>query len=119
MNPPPPTHIFRDIEHSDVDMVSFYRYEAHLTFENRNRLSFSAPFRFAKSEILCGTPILEFPLSESTLVRVLGLQVDEVNCDTDGTLELNFSNGDRLVVYANDPAYEAYTLLIDGREYCV
>jgi len=50
---------------------------------------------------------------------VLGCKVIEINCDTDGTLDLEFSNGDALIVYANDPAYEAYTLQIDGKEYVV
>lgn len=52
-------------------------------------------------------------------MRVLGCTISEIKCDTDGTLELGFSNGDVLIVYANDPAYEAYTLLIDGKEYVV
>lgn len=105
--------------HNDVDSICFYRYEGYLTFENRNRLSFSAPFRFAERQILSDAPVFEFPLAESKLVRVLGCQVSQVKCDTDGTLELRFSNGDVLIIYANDPAYEAYTLLIDGKEYVV
>jgi len=58
-------------------------------------------------------------MSESKLLRVLGFQVIEVKCDVDGTLELLFSNGDVLIVYANDPAYEAYTVFINGKEYVV
>lgn len=119
MNPPPSIEIFQGIKGSDVDAISFYRYEVHLTFENRNRLSFSAPFRFAEGQLLSNAPIFEFPLSESKIVRVLGCQVNEVKCDTDGTLELWFSNGDVLIVYANDPAYEAYTLSIGEKEYVV
>jgi hypothetical protein len=119
MNPPPATIVFNGLKSSDLDAISFYRYEAHLTFENRNRLSFSAPFRFSEGLRISDGPIFKFPLSESKLVRVLGCQVCEVNCDTDGTLELRFSNGDVLIVYANDPAYEAYTVLIDEKEYVV
>ena len=51
------------------------------------------------------------------LVRTLGCQVRKVKCEADGTLELRFSNGDVLVVYANDPAYEAYTLSVGEKEY--
>lgn len=64
-------------------------------------------------------PVLEFPLLESKLLRVLGHQISELKCDTDGTLKLLFSNGDVLIVYANDPAYEAYTVFIDEKEYVV
>ena len=119
MNPHPPIKVFHGIKGCDVDAISFYRYEAHLAFENRSRLSFSAPFRFAERQLLSDAPILEFPLSESKLVRLLGCQVSEVKCDTDGTLELRFSNGDVLIVYANDPSYEAYTVSIGGKEYVV
>ncbi len=119
MNIPPSLEIIKGIEHSDVDSVIFHRYVAHLNFENENRLSFSAPFRFSNSQLLPDSPVFDFPLSESKLVRVLGCQVSEVKCDTDGTLVLWFSNGDVLIVYANDPAYEAYTLQIDGKEYFV
>jgi len=111
--------VFDGLKGSDVDAISFYRYEAHLTFENRNRLSFSAPFRFSEGRHISESPFIRFPLSESKLIRVLGCQVSEVKSDTDGTLELRFSNGDVLIVYANDPAYEAYTVLIGEKEYFV
>ena len=52
-------------------------------------------------------------------MRVLGESVVRVSCDTDGTIEIQFSNDDILIVYATDPAYEAYTGLVDGREYIV
>ena len=119
MNTPPPFDVFCGIKDSDVDVVSFYRYEAHLIFSNRNRISFSAPFRFCGKELLSKTPLINFPLTESNLVRVLGCQVKELECDEDGTLELQFSNGDLLIVYANNPAYEAYSLWVAGQEYIV
>jgi hypothetical protein len=119
MHPPPAITVFDGIKGSDVDAISFCRYSAHLTFENRNRLSFSAPFRFNDAQHISDAPIIEFPLSESKLVRVLGSQVSEVKCDLAGTLELRFSNCDVLIVYANDPAYEAYTVSIGEKEYIV
>ena len=30
-----------------------------------------------------------------------------------------FSNGDSLIVYGNDQNYEAYTMLVKGKEYIV
>lgn len=63
--------------------------------------------------------VCEFPLCESTLLRLLGQSLDEIVCDADGTLDLTFGNHDRLIVYANDPMYEAYTLLIEGQKFVV
>jgi hypothetical protein len=119
VNPPPSLDVFKALMGSDVDSICFYRYEGHLVFENRNRLSFSAPFRFGERRSLSDAPVLKFPLLESSLNRLLGCQVTHVNCDTDGTLELRFSNDDVLIVYGNDPAYEAYTVLVGGKEYVV
>jgi hypothetical protein len=52
-------------------------------------------------------------------MRIVGCTVSHVGCEPDGTLTLTFTNGDALVIYANDPQYEAYTLLVDGSEYVV
>jgi hypothetical protein len=119
MYPPPAQDVIQKLANSSLELVSHGQYVIHLGFENGNKLSFSAPFRFADRKSLSDAPVLEFPLSEAKLVRVLGSQISQVKCDTDGTLELWFANGDVLIVYANDPAYEAYTLTIDGREYLV
>jgi hypothetical protein len=119
MNQPPSSIVFESIKNIDIDAVSFYRYEANIMFDNRNRLSFSAPFRFNDAQHISDSPILDFPLSESELIRILGHHVCEVKCDTDGTLELLFSNCDILIIYANDPAYESYSLFIDGKEYVI
>ena len=119
MYPPPPEVVIQKLANTSLELVSHGQYVIHLSFENGNKLSFSAPFRFAEGLHLQDAPVIEFPLSESKLVRVLGCQVSQVQCDTDGTLELRFSNGDVLIVYANDPAYEAYTVSIDKKEYLV
>jgi len=119
MYPPPPKETIRQLLESELDTVCYCRYMVHLTFENGSRLSLEGPFRFAQRGELSTAPVNEFPLCEPKLTRVLGCKVIEINCDTDGTLDLEFSNGDALIVYANDPAYEAYTLQIDGKEYVV
>ncbi len=119
MYPPPPNEVLQKLANSSVELVSHGQYVIHLRFENGNKLSFSAPFRFAEGQLLSDAPVREFPLTDSRLVRVLGCKIGEVKCDPDGTLELRFSNGDVLVVYANDPAYEAYTVSIDEKDYLV
>jgi hypothetical protein len=52
-------------------------------------------------------------------MRTISCSIVAIRCEEDGTLELAFSNGDTLIVYANDPMYEAYTLFVDGSEYVV
>lgn len=119
MNPPPSKEIFQRLMNNELESLGFYRFEVHLDFENGNRLSFSAPFRFAEEHSLLHSALQEFPLVESTLLRVLGCRIHQMDCEKDGTLMLKFSNSDVLIVYANDPAYEAYTLFIDGKRHIV
>lgn len=119
MYPPPPESVVQRLRDSVLEVLSFGKYVVHLVFEDRTRISISAPFRFSERERLVDSPVHELPLTETRLVRLLGENVVDASCDTDGTLEIQFSNGDVLVVYANDPAYEAYTLFIDGQEFIV
>lgn len=119
MHPPPTLNVLARLKSTSLEVISFARYTIHLVFENRNRLSVSAPFRFGNDTQIGDAPVCTFPLSESNLIRLLGQCVDEIACDNDGTLDLIFSNRDRIIVYANDPTYEAYTLLIDGQELVV
>jgi hypothetical protein len=119
MYPPPPKETLQDLLHSNLEVVSFGQYVIHFSFENKNVLSVSAPFRFGKFPLSPDAHIFDFPLAGTELTRLLGFQITQVECDIDGTLELQFSNGDVLIVYANDPAYEAYTVLINGKEYIV
>jgi Family of unknown function (DUF6188) len=118
--PPPPDDVIQKLKHSEVATVSFGKYVIHIKFDNGNQLSFEAPFRFDSARSVANGSVNEFPLTHSNLMRINGESINEIACDQeDGTLELSFSNGDILVIYADDPGYEAYTLLIDGTEYLV
>ena len=119
MYPPPSREIISQLAHSALVLVSHGQYVFHLTFENGNRLSVSAPFRYGARRDLANLPICDFPLSKSRIVCSLGCSVCGIQCNDDGTLEIEFDNSDVLIVYANDPAYEAYTLLVNGQEYVV
>jgi hypothetical protein len=119
MYPPPSKIVIQQLDQGIIDVISFGKYTIHLSFENGNRLSFSAPFRFGPEERLASLPVNDFPLAESNLIRILGKPVVSAACEEAGTLHMHFSNGDVLVIDANDSMYEAYTLVIDGREYTV
>lgn len=119
MYPPPPAEIIRRLVGGTLELVSHGKYVVHLSFDNKSRVSISAAFRYDEKDKLLISPVHEFPLSESTIVRSLDHRVDRALCEQDGTLELHFSNDYVLIVYANDKAYEAYTILVDGKEYIV
>ena len=119
MYPPPTPKIIEQLINNEVDQISFCKYVVHVLFENGDRLSVACPFRFDTGEAITESPVHEFPLLNSSMVRVMGSSIIQAECDSDGTLRLRFTNGDSLIAYANDPGYEAYTLLLDGKEYVV
>ena len=119
MHAPPSTEVVQRLVGAALELVGFGKFTVHLSFENGNRISFGAPFRFARANELSKASVIEFPLTDSNLVRALGSTVSDTACDDDGTLTLTFANADTLVIYANDPMYEAYTLFVDGRKYVV
>lgn len=119
MYPPPAPTELEKLSDGLVETVCFGQYVIHLSFDNGNRLSFSAPFRSGPIAALSESDVIEFPVSKSNLMQLIGNRVTKIECETDGTLHLQFSNDFGLIVYANDPMYEAYTLLISGKEYVV
>jgi hypothetical protein len=119
MYPPPSTEIVRRFVGDTLELVAYGQYVTHLSFASGNKVSFAAPHRYGETSKVAALPICEFPLVDSQIISSLGSMIDEVRCDDDGSLELQFSSGNVLIVYANDPAYEAYTLLVDGKEYLV
>jgi hypothetical protein len=119
MNAPPPLAVYMGLKQSGLDLISLGLYVINLCFSDSTRLTIYAPFRFGKNSSIISEAIQDFPLERCDLVRLLGHTVTELNCDTDGTLDLIFSNDYRLIIYANDPMYEAYLLFVEGTEYII
>ena len=116
---PPPEDIITQLIGHTIELVSFGKYVVHLSFGNGDMLSVACPFRFYSGETVMDSPVHEFPLTNSSLVRTVGSSINHAECDSDGSLRLRFTNGDVLIAYANDPSYEAYTLFLGGKEYVV
>jgi len=117
MHSPPPEDVIAKLVGATVELVSFAQYVLHLSFEDGSRLSVVGPYRFDTADRLPERPMPESPTRGSSLARVLGASVLAAAAEADGTLQLDFSNGDRLRVYAIEPGYEAYTLCVEGKEY--
>lgn len=114
MYPPPSQIVLNKLLGHTVELVSIGQFVLHIGFVGGDMLSITAPFRFGQN-----APLMEFPLEETRIASLPGLLVNGIQCDPDGTLYLDFADGRQLVVYANDPQYEAYTLRIDTIEYVV
>lgn len=119
MYPPPPSDILNQFRQSALDSVCFGLYNFNLSFSNGNWINVSAPFRFGRDSDIMQSIICDFPLKETKILMAIGSSIKYVECDFDGSLDIIFDSEDRLIIYANDPAYEAYTIFVGGREYVV
>jgi hypothetical protein len=119
MYSPPSQKVFDLLAGQTILAISFGKYVFHLTMDSGDRISVSCPFRFAKKNVVNETAIQLFPLNSSDLLRVVGITIENSICDQEGNFEMVFSNGDSLIVYGNDQNYEAYTMLVKGKEYIV
>lgn len=119
MHPPPDLEILNKLKNSALFTISFGLYVVHFSFENEDILSFSCPFRFSKTEDIFNQSVCEFPILSTSLIRVIGQSIIDINCEQDGTLSIIFEECDNLILYANDPMYEAYTMKIADKEYIV
>ena len=120
MYPPPPREIIEALKGQIVNSIRFLRYVIHLSFESGDMISITCPFRFGGEKSIAKSPALEAPLDNSSLPRLIGLSVTHIESDPDdGSLFLKFENGDALDLYANNPQYEAYNLLINDKRYIV
>lgn len=119
MYPPPHNDVFAKLVGHSIDLVSVGKYVLHLSFDSGDKLSIAGPFRFDSRDRFPESLVQDFPLQVSNIFRAVGTVVHGVETEVDGTLRLDLDNGDTLIAYANDPAYEAYTLLVDGTEYVV
>jgi Family of unknown function (DUF6188) len=119
MYPPPPSDIIAKLVGRRVELLSFGEYTLHIALDNLDVITITCPFRFSDGTTIEESPIQEFPLTSSNMLRLIGVSIDHAECEADGTLSLRFTNGDGLVAYANDPYYEAYTLRIIDQEYVV
>ena len=50
------------------------------------------------------------PEAASPALRLVTATINGVKWSTNGTLELTFSNGDRLTIFDDDPQHEAYSI---------
>lgn len=119
MYSPPASEVVVQLVGSTVESVSFGQYVLHISFDCGDRISIACPFRFDSSDAVQTSPVQEFPLQSSVVPRILGVSVVATAMKRDGTLSIDFSNGDRMIAYDAEPGYEAYTLLLSGREYVV
>ena len=98
-----------------VELVCFAQYSLYIHLESKISITVESTFEYGQA----GSDerhAFEFPLADSSLMRVLGCTIVSAAVMENRGLLLNFSNGDNMSVN-KDPAYECYRLKIGGEEF--
>ena len=82
-------------------------YQVQLAFDGDLTLSIESIFIHSAAPMSNPKDDFSFPRSGSTLVSFLGLKVVSAITTPPESLTVEFSNGESLTVYDNDPSYEA------------
>jgi uncharacterized protein DUF6188 len=96
-----------------LEMICFAQYRLYLHFERGLTVSIESSFSTTPDRII------DVPVVESDLMRLIGSVVVAATGDDLGTLTLAFYGGDKLRVYDSSKAYESYTISYDGKELVV
>jgi len=91
-----------------LESICFAAYQVNLHFDNGAMISIFGTFRHFIIGENPGGKAAQFFLSGSNLMRLLTQTVKKVQRQTDGTLELAFSNDDNLLIYDDTKQYESY-----------
>jgi len=91
-----------------LELICFAAYSIYLHFDDKIIITIEGAFQHSIQGNKTQSLKCTFPLVGSNLMRLLTQKVKEVRNQSDGTLELDFSNGDVLIIYGDNGPYEAY-----------
>jgi hypothetical protein len=104
-----------------LEMLCFAPYSLYFHFSEHIMLTIEGEFQHVFREN--GKKKLQqylFPITTSELPRLLSEQVQSVEmASSDGSLQLRFSNGDRLTIYGGSSPYESFRIKHNGAELIV
>ena len=93
-----------------LEMCCFNENQMYLHFGNDISIVVESSF-LHRGEAESEDRIVEIPLlSSGNLLRLLGKQVKAVSTSDDGTLCLDFDNGDAFMCFDDQPTYESYQI---------
>jgi hypothetical protein len=118
VHPPPNNAWVQRFCGAVVDTITFCRYQIVICFEDARQIQFGGSFLFATSVDICSQTWKEFPLRESSILRVLGATIRDISINAENQLWVDFSSGDTLVV-AWTPRYECYEFVAKGERVIV
>ena len=87
-----------------LEMVCFNQNQVYLHFDTNITIAIEGAFSYKTDQVI------NVPVQNSNLMELLGSSVLVAQGDENGTLSLNFDNGQTLKVYDMTKQYESYTI---------
>lgn len=98
-----------------VEQVCFSAFSAQIFFAERSIfITIFSSYRLDLDDSFKGE-VVEIPVKESALMRLIGKQVASCEPQSDGTLRLIFSDSSVLEIFDDSDSYESYTIQIAGK----
>jgi hypothetical protein len=98
----------------NVELLCFAQFSLYIHLQGHVRLTVEADFEHIHGDTH-EHHLTTFPASESSLIRVLECSVVSATVESNGNLNLVFSNGDSLKI-SKRPEFESYQLKIGTQE---
>jgi hypothetical protein len=93
-----------------LEQVSFNQNQIYLHFDGDVSITIEGSFAHYQPESQSGMKVLEVPVLESDLMKLLGFSISKVLTDKEGTLGLLFANGRMLKCFDKSPQFESYQI---------
>ena len=102
-----------------LDFVTFTSNTVHFSFDGGASITIEASFTHWIRGAAPSSQRLSVPVSESRLMQVVGAAVSAARATEDGTLVLDFTNGQSIAVHDDSPRYESYRMQLGDEEIIV
>jgi hypothetical protein len=97
----------------EVIQIAVGLFQVVFAFDEQVSISVESEFRFSSTDSCVWQP--GAPQAAAPTLRLLGVRVEEVRGQSDGTLDLIFSNGARLTILDSSKEFESYNITRPGQ----
>lgn len=93
-----------------LEMICFNANQIYLHFDDEITITIEGSFSHQHARSSVNPRVVSVPAEQSDLMRLLEHKVVSVSADPDGTLTLDFDDGQIFTCYDQTPSYESYQI---------
>lgn len=92
-----------------LDQICIGEHQVQFNFDERIRIYVHNSFDYTDADGIA-TSVQRAPAAAVIVNKLLGKQTSQINSHEDGTLEITFNAGEKLMFYDDNTAYECYEI---------